>query len=197
MPFDPIFKKVLTKTRNEPKRPETNRNDPPKIMKRPKTIQIFKIEEIWNFLIAFIFQILSPYAQIWVSWAKRYQFSNLNQILLVPYFENADFKSDICFRKFQDQILKFGRFGPKSIILKKIFYIYPYSTVVISIITFKHKSTNVVIIGQNQSTHPGEILLRCWFQEWDIFLIITSKKLNNRIAGIFGTKMYCLLHGIP
>ena len=159
MPFDPIFKKVLTKTRNEPNRPEPNRHDPPKIMKRPTTIQIFKIEEIWNFLIAFIFQILSPYAQIRVSWAKRYQFSNLNQILLVPYFENADFKSDICFRKFQDQILKFGRFGPKSIILKKIFYIYPYSTVVISIIPFKHKSTNVVIIGQNQSTHLVKVLI--------------------------------------
>ena len=155
----PYSRKYLLKpatSQNDLKRTETT---PPKIMKRPKTIQIFKIEEIWNFLIAFIFQILSPYAQIWVSWAKRYQFSNLNQILLVPYFENADFKSDICFRKFQDQILKFGLFGPKSIILKKIFYIYPYSTVVISIIPFKHKSTNVVIIGQNQSTHLVKVLI--------------------------------------
>lgn len=168
MPFDPIFKKVLTKTRNEPKRPETNRNDPPKNYETSQNDPNFQNWRNLKFSNAFIFQIFSPYAQIWVSWAKRYQFSNLNQILLVRYFENTDFKSDICFRKFQDQILKFGRFGPKSIILKKTFYIYPYSTVVISIITFKHKSTNVVIIGQNQSTHLGEILLRCWFQEWDI-----------------------------
>ena len=33
----------------------------------------------------------------------------------VPYFEGADFKSDIGFQKFRAQILKFGHLGPKSI----------------------------------------------------------------------------------
>ena len=43
---------------------------------------------------------LSPNAQIWAFWLKKYQLSNLNKILPVPYFEGADFKSDIVFQKF-------------------------------------------------------------------------------------------------
>ena len=48
-------------------------------------------------------------------WPKTYQLSNLNEILPVPYFEGADFKSDICFRKFRAQIPRLGHFGQKSI----------------------------------------------------------------------------------
>ena len=57
---------VFTKIRNqnEPKRAEISRNDPRKIAKQPKTTKNFKIEEIWNFLLAFVFQISSPNAQV-------------------------------------------------------------------------------------------------------------------------------------
>ena len=34
---------------------------------------------------------------------------------LYPYYEGADFKSNICYRKFQTEITKFWRFGPKKI----------------------------------------------------------------------------------
>ena len=69
---------LLTKTRNEPKQPETSQNEPkpaeatPNIAKRPETTQNFKIREIWDFLPAFVFQVLSPNTQIWVFWAKKY-----------------------------------------------------------------------------------------------------------------------------
>ena len=57
-------------TWNQPKLAETRRNDPKptettqKIAKRPETIQNFEIGEIWNFLLAFAFQISSPNAKI-------------------------------------------------------------------------------------------------------------------------------------
>ena len=59
--------------------------------------------------------ILSPNPQIWAFWVKKYQLSNLNKILSVLNFEGADFKSDICYRKFWAQIPKFQHFRPKSI----------------------------------------------------------------------------------
>ena len=71
---------VLTKTQNEPKQDETSRNDPklPKTTsKNCKTTQNVKTGEIWNFLIAFVFQVLSPNAQIWVFWIKKFQLFNL------------------------------------------------------------------------------------------------------------------------
>ena len=43
---------------------------------------------------------LSRNAQIWGFCAKKYQLSNLNEILFAPYFEGTDFKSDIGFPKF-------------------------------------------------------------------------------------------------
>ena len=42
--------------------------------------------------------------QIWAFWFKKYQLSNFNEVLSVSYIESADFKSDICFRKFRAQI---------------------------------------------------------------------------------------------
>ena len=56
-------------SQNQPKPAKTTRNQkkrPPKIVKQPETSQIFKIGEIWNFLLAFVFQTSSPNPQIWV-----------------------------------------------------------------------------------------------------------------------------------
>ena len=65
---------------------------PPKTTsKNCKTIQNFKIGEIWNFLLVFIFQISDLNARIWVFWVKKYQPSNPNKILLVHCFKYADF----------------------------------------------------------------------------------------------------------
>ena len=47
-------KTVLTKTRNETKRAETSQNEP-----KPA-----ETGEVWNFLIAFVFQISNPNDQI-------------------------------------------------------------------------------------------------------------------------------------
>ena len=74
----------LTKTQNKPKQLETSQNKskqaettqnqpkrPKKIAKQPETTQSFKIGEIWNFLLVFVFKTLSPNAQIWAFWAKK------------------------------------------------------------------------------------------------------------------------------
>ena len=130
---------VLAKTRNEPKPPETSQNEsktsrdqqkqPQKIAKQSKMTQNSNIAEIWNFLVAFIFQILNPNGQIsgfwvrkyqlldlnqishWFSkvlspnceirvfWAKKYQPSDLHKILPVSYFKGAGSKFDFHFRK--------------------------------------------------------------------------------------------------
>ena len=108
----------LTGTWKEPKRAETTQNQPKRLQKaakQPETTQSFKIGKIWNFLLAFVFQTSSPNAQICVFWVKKYQLSHLNKTLPVSYFEGADFKSDICFRKLRTQIPKFEHCGPKSI----------------------------------------------------------------------------------
>ena len=58
---------------NQPKEPKTSQNDPPKqIVKRSETTQNLKIGEIWDFLLAFVFQILSPNVQILAFWVKKY-----------------------------------------------------------------------------------------------------------------------------
>ena len=62
--------KISRTSQNDLKLAETSRNDPKptettqKIAKRPETIQNFEIGEIWNFLLAFAFQISSPNAKI-------------------------------------------------------------------------------------------------------------------------------------
>ena len=68
------FQCVLTKTRKDPKRAETSRNHSKwlkKIAKRLETTQNLKIEEIWNLILAFVFQISSPNAQISAFWDKK------------------------------------------------------------------------------------------------------------------------------
>ena len=52
---------------------------------------------------------------MWAIWDKMHQFSNLNEILPVPYFKGADFKCGICFKKFAAQIPKCGQYGTKCI----------------------------------------------------------------------------------
>ena len=52
---------VLTKTQNWPKRAETRQKEP----KPAETTKNFKTGEIWNFLLAFVFQISSKNVQIW------------------------------------------------------------------------------------------------------------------------------------
>ena len=82
--------------------------------------------------------VLSQNLQIWAFCVKKYQLSNLNEILHVLDFEGADFKSDICFRKFRAQIPNFEHFGTKSInflILTK-FSLCTISKVLISNLTF-------------------------------------------------------------
>ena len=54
-------------SQNELKPDKTSRSQPKqpkKITKRPEMILNFKIGEIWNFLLAFLSQILSPNTQI-------------------------------------------------------------------------------------------------------------------------------------
>ena len=59
-------------------------------------------------------KILSPNPQIQAYSSKKHQLFNLNEIFPVPYFEDADFKSDICFQNSRAQIPKFKHFGLKS-----------------------------------------------------------------------------------
>ena len=73
--------------------------------------QTFNVGEIWSFLLAFAFQNSRPNAQIWTFWAKKYQLANLNEISPVSFFEGADFKSDIGFRKFWRQSPNMGVLG--------------------------------------------------------------------------------------
>ena len=77
---------VLIKTRNRPKRKKPdktklNQPEPPETTSKncetTRTTQNFKFGEIWNFLVAFVFQISGPNAQIWVFCVKKNQFSNL------------------------------------------------------------------------------------------------------------------------
>ena len=82
---------------NEFKPRETSQSNPLEVVKQPEMTQNFKIGEVWNLLLAFVFQICSPSAHIWAFRAKKYRLSNLNQTLYVSNLVGVDFKSDICF----------------------------------------------------------------------------------------------------
>ena len=92
---------------------ETIRNQLKRLPQNCETTRNVKTGEIWNFLLAFIFQTSSPNDQIWVFWINKYQLSYYNKVLPAPYFKEDDFKSDICFKKFRAQIPKFEHFGSK------------------------------------------------------------------------------------
>ena len=69
----------------------------------------------WSQIWHLFSKILSPNAQFWAFWVKKYWLSNLNEISLVPYFKDADLKSDIRFPRFWAHIPKLWPFWPKSI----------------------------------------------------------------------------------
>ena len=103
---------------------------------KPETSQNknFKIGEIWNFLLAFVFHTLSPNVQIWVSWGKMCQISDLLTTFcctLCTVLSNLTLL-------FKIQMSKFWHFGSKSInllILAK-FWLYPILKVLISNLRF-------------------------------------------------------------
>ena len=101
-------------SQKEVKRHETSRNKLKRLRYNPKRSKITELGKIWNFLLVFLSQVFSPDHQIsafWVEnhkfssiltkfrlylfqrcWEKRYELSNLNQILHVLYFVSASFK---------------------------------------------------------------------------------------------------------
>ena len=119
-----IFSFYLLKfgtSQNQPKPVETSRNGSkrakttsPKNSKQPKTTQNFKSGEIWNFLLAFVFQISSPNGQIWVFWIKKYQLSNLLTIFfLYPILKMLISNLTIFFKKFEPKCPNFEILGQK------------------------------------------------------------------------------------
>ena len=156
-------------------------------------------------------------AQIWAFWAKKYQISDLNEILHVPYFKDTDFKCNIDFQKFWVKIPKIGHFGPKSInflILTK-FCMYSISTVLISnrlfvLKDFELKFPNLGIFGQEALTLiltkiricpilkvllsnltlvlKGEILFRCWFYVCFLISIMILSWRMFQLMGFFSER---------
>ena len=83
-----------------------------------KAYQIPNFNEISKVLISnlkLVFKYFEPKSPNLGFWVKMYQLSKLNEILPVPYYKGVDFRfwSDIGFRKFWAQMLKFRHFGPK------------------------------------------------------------------------------------
>ena len=83
------------------------------IFQQNLTFTLFR--RCWSQIWHLFSKILSPNAQFWAFWVKKYWLSNLNEISLVPYFKDADFKSDIRFPRFWAHIPKLWPFWPKSI----------------------------------------------------------------------------------
>ena len=145
-------------SRRQSKQAEISRNDRKK--KRSETTQNDANFKNWGnleFSTSFGFSNFEPKCpNLGILGKEVSTFESFNKILPVPYFEGADFKSDICFQKFLAQIPKFKNFGPKAItflILMK-FCLYAISKVLISNLTlvfekFEPKSPNIGILGQN------------------------------------------------
>ena len=79
-------------------KPGSSLNDP----KPAKTTQNFNDSKLGKSGIFYwlFFKLRAQVPKFLVFWVKKYKLSNLYEILPVPYFEEADFKSDIIFRKF-------------------------------------------------------------------------------------------------
>ena len=159
-------------TQNQPKQAKASRNDPKPakmISQKLQTTQnLKKIGEIWDYLLAFIFQISSPNVQIWAFWTKKYLLSILKEISCVPCFECVNFKFVICFWKFQAQI-PFNPFGPKCmnfLILMK-FYMYPILKVLIS---------NLTLVSKFLSPNPQ--IWAFWAKKYQLFHL-------NEILSVF------------
>ena len=77
---------------------------------------LYPISKVLISNLTFVFQNVEPkYPILGVLGQKVLTFKSFNEIFPVPYFEGADYKSNICFPKCWAQIPYFGRFGPKSI----------------------------------------------------------------------------------
>ena len=121
-------------SQNQPKPAKTTRNQkkrPPKIVKQPETSQIFKIGEIWNFLLAFVFQTSSPNPQIWVFGPRSINFSIFH--VACTLFRRLRFQIWHCFLKLRAQISKYWHFGSKCINFLNLtkFCLYPITKVLI------------------------------------------------------------------
>ena len=122
--------KPVKTSQNQPKPAKTTQNQPKqpyKIAQQPETRQHFKIEDIWKFLLAFLFQALSPNLGFW---AKKYQLSDLQRnFCLHPIWKFMISNLALFFKNFEPKC--HGHFEPKSIkflILTK-FCLYPVLSV--------------------------------------------------------------------
>ena len=103
---------VLTKTRNEPKRPETSRNEPKPSEQHLKNSETTRIDPKFQncvnleFFSSFCFSNFEPNSQMQAFWAKKYQ--------PAPYFQSADFRSVIFFPKMQSKNLQIWAFKVKK-----------------------------------------------------------------------------------
>ena len=103
------YSKPAKTSRNQPKRPK-------KYCKTTRNDLKFQNSGSLKFFSSFCFSnIEEKIAKFEYFGPKSINFLNLDEILLAPYFQSADLKSDICFRKFRSKMPKFGIFGPKSI----------------------------------------------------------------------------------
>ena len=91
-------------------------NDPKKIPKRPETTQNFKIGEIWNFVLAFVFQILSPNAQIWAFWPKSIKLLILTKFPMYLISEVLISNLLFVFKNIEPKSLNLGILGQRVLI---------------------------------------------------------------------------------
>ena len=98
--------KLAKMRQNQPKRP-------PKIVKQPEMTQSFKIGEICNFVLAFVFQILSPNAQILAFWAKSINFLILMKFRMYPISKVPISNLILAFENFEPIFPNLGILGQK------------------------------------------------------------------------------------
>ena len=77
-------------------------------------IQNFKIGEMWDFLQVFVLQTSSPNVQIWLTWGKKYQLSNLSTKFCL-YFISKMLISNLTLvlESFEPKYPKLGILGQK------------------------------------------------------------------------------------
>ena len=113
-------------------------------MKRRKT-QNFKVGEIWNFLLTFVFQILGPNAEICVFWVKKYQLSNLlTKFCLYAISKVLISNLTLIFENLESKCRNLGILGQK-------------------VLTF-----------ESEQNFEGTLLWMCWIQIWHCFSKILS-----------------------
>ena len=124
---------VLTKTRNEPKRPETSQNElkpaetsqnnpspaemtppfPKKNVKRSKTTQNFKIGEICNFLLAFVFQISTQKPKFGHFGPKSINFLILTKFRMYSILDMLISNLSFVFENYVPKCINLGILGQK------------------------------------------------------------------------------------